>query len=191
MPQPKSSSGRARKAARSTTTKRERQREEENVAKGLGALRDALTRAVMLPTERVREAMDDAVRRGRMTRGDAEELAQSLIAAGRRQTEELLAVLESLVGKQKASAADVRKRTRAYAEAQATEVVEPSPDRIAPLADHPGAPWQVLPYERQLEVKHAQVVEALTLIGKLDADVAPIVPAVEQWHYRNKAEFSF
>src|SRR5947208_8464808 len=85
----------------------------------------------------------------------------------------------------------VTKRKRAYAEAQTTEVVEPSPDRIAPLADHPGAPWQVLPYERQLEVKHAQVVEALTRIGKLDADVAPIVPAVEQWRYRNKAEFSF
>jgi 23S rRNA (uracil1939-C5)-methyltransferase len=85
----------------------------------------------------------------------------------------------------------VTKRKRAYAEAQATEVVEPSPDRIAPRADHPGAPWQVLPYERQLEVKHAQVVEALTRIGKLDADVAPIVPAVEQWRYRNKAEFSF
>jgi 23S rRNA (uracil1939-C5)-methyltransferase len=85
----------------------------------------------------------------------------------------------------------VTKRKRAYAEAQVTSVVEPSPDRIAPVADHPGAPWQVLPYERQLEVKHAQVVEALTRIGKLDADVAPIVPAAEQWRYRNKAEFSF
>src|ERR1700759_2300789 len=102
MPQPKSSSGRSRKKARSTTSMRERQREEENGAKGLGALRDAPTRGVMLPTERVREAMDDAVRRGRMTRGDAEELAQSLIAAGRRQTEERLAELETLVGKQRA-----------------------------------------------------------------------------------------
>jgi polyhydroxyalkanoate synthesis regulator phasin len=124
MPQPKSSSGRARKSSRSTATKRERQREAENVAKGLGALRDALARAVMLPTERVREAMDDAVRRGRMTRSDAEELAQSLIASGRRQTEELLAELESLVGKQKASAADVRKRTQ-----QATERVTREVDR--------------------------------------------------------------
>jgi 23S rRNA (uracil1939-C5)-methyltransferase len=85
----------------------------------------------------------------------------------------------------------VTKRKRAYAEALVTAVVEPSPDRIAPRADHPGAPWQVLPYERQLEVKHAQVVEALTRIGKLDAEVAPIVPAVEEWRYRNKAEFSF
>jgi predicted RNA-binding protein with TRAM domain len=31
---------------------------------------------------------------------------------------------------------------------RAVEILAPSPDRIAPRADHPGAPWQVLPYER-------------------------------------------
>ena len=40
----------------------------------------------------------------------------------------------------------VTKRKRAYAEALAVEVLESSPDRIAPVAHHPGAPWQVLPY---------------------------------------------
>jgi hypothetical protein len=119
MPQPKSSSGRARKKPRSTT---KRQREDENVARGVTALREALTRAIMLPTERVREAMDDAVRRGRMTRGDAEELAQSLIAIGRRQTEELLAELEGLVGKQRSTAADVRKRTQLATDRVSREV---------------------------------------------------------------------
>src|SRR3954453_3486478 len=59
----------------------------------------------------------------------------------------------------------VTKRKKAYAEARAIEVVEPSADRIAPLADHPGAPWQVLPYERQLEVKAEQVREGLEGIG--------------------------
>jgi 23S rRNA (uracil1939-C5)-methyltransferase len=84
------------------------------------------------------------------------------------------------------------KRKRHYGEARAVEIVEPSPDRVAPRADHPGAPWQVLPYERQLEVKHAQVDDALRRIGRLDAyDLEPIVPAVEQWRYRNKLEFSF
>ncbi len=86
----------------------------------------------------------------------------------------------------------VQKSKRAYAEARAVEVLEPSPDRIAPIADHPGAPWQVLPYERQLEVKQAQVDDALRRIGRLDDfGLEPIVPAVEQWRYRNKLEYSF
>ncbi|MEY2443355.1 MAG: rRNA (uracil1939-C5)-methyltransferase, partial [bacterium] len=86
----------------------------------------------------------------------------------------------------------VTKRKRGYAEARTLEVLEPSPERIAPLADHPGAPWQVLPYERQLAVKHEQVRDALTRIGKLeDFQLDDIVPAVEQWRYRNKLEYSF
>ena len=86
----------------------------------------------------------------------------------------------------------VGKSKRAYAEARAVELLEPSPDRIEPRADHPGAPWQVLPYERQLEVKQEQVEDALTRIGQLRGyALEPIVPAVEQWRYRNKLEYSF
>jgi 23S rRNA (uracil1939-C5)-methyltransferase len=86
----------------------------------------------------------------------------------------------------------VSKAKRAYAEARAAEILEPSAERIAPVAGHPGAPWQVLPYERQLEVKQQQVDEALRRIGKLDGyALEPIVPAVEPWRYRNKLEYSF
>ncbi|HZH24645.1 MAG TPA: 23S rRNA (uracil(1939)-C(5))-methyltransferase RlmD, partial [Solirubrobacteraceae bacterium] len=86
----------------------------------------------------------------------------------------------------------VGKSKRAYAEARAVEILEPSPDRIAPLADHPGVPWQVLSYERQLEVKAEQVGDALRRIGRLEGfEQDPIVPAVEQWRYRNKLEYSF
>jgi 23S rRNA (uracil1939-C5)-methyltransferase len=88
--------------------------------------------------------------------------------------------------------ARVLKRKRSYADAQVVELLEPSPDRIEPRADHPGAPWQVLAYERQLEIKQAQVDEALRRIGRLDCfELAPIVPAVERWRYRNKLEYSF
>ncbi len=88
--------------------------------------------------------------------------------------------------------ATVGKAKKAYAEARAIEIVEPSPDRVPEVADHPGAPWQVLPYERQLEVKASQVDEALTRIGRLSGyELEPIVPADEQWRYRNKVEFSF
>src|SRR5438067_21837 len=47
----------------------------------------------------------------------------------------------------------VHKRKRSYAHARTLEVLEPSPERIEPVADHPGVPWQVIRYERQLEVK--------------------------------------
>src|SRR5919206_4280565 len=47
----------------------------------------------------------------------------------------------------------VGKAKRDYAEARAVEVLEPSPDRVDAADSHPGAPWQVLPYARQLEEK--------------------------------------
>lgn len=87
---------------------------------------------------------------------------------------------------------EVTKRKRAFAQARPLEMLEPGPDRIEPLADHPGASWQVLSYERQLEVKSEQVDDALRRIGKLDGfELEPIIPAVEEWRYRNKLEFSF
>src|SRR5437588_11834751 len=44
----------------------------------------------------------------------------------------------------------------------------------------------------QLEVKQAQVADALGRIGHLtDYALEPIVPADEQWRYRNKLEYSF
>ena len=60
------------------------------------------------------------------------------------------------------------------------------------MAEHPGVAWQVIPYERQLEIKRAQVDEALRRIGHLDGfELEEIVPALEQWRYRNKLEYSF
>ncbi len=86
----------------------------------------------------------------------------------------------------------VYKRKRSYAHARTLEVLDPSPERIPAQADHPGVPWQVLPYERQLQIKHAQVDDALRRIGGLDGfELDPIVPALETWRYRNKLEYSF
>ncbi len=88
--------------------------------------------------------------------------------------------------------AEVTKPKRCYAEARLLDVIEPSPDRVEPRAAHPGAPWQVLPYERQLAEKEAQVRDALVRLGGFeDPPVEPISPAVEQWRYRNKVEYSF
>ena len=86
----------------------------------------------------------------------------------------------------------VTKSKRDYGEARAVEIVEASADRIEPRVAHPGASWQVLPYELQLAEKQRQVSEALERIGRFEAPpVRTIVPAVEQWRYRNKLEYSF
>jgi hypothetical protein len=61
-------------------------------------VRERLLTSVTLTTDRLQDAVDDAVRRGRMTRKDAEELVATLLSAGRTQTEQLLADLEQLVG---------------------------------------------------------------------------------------------
>ncbi|HTB51082.1 MAG TPA: 23S rRNA (uracil(1939)-C(5))-methyltransferase RlmD [Solirubrobacteraceae bacterium] len=86
----------------------------------------------------------------------------------------------------------VVKRKRSYAHARMVEVLEESPERIPPTAKHPGVAWQVLPYERQLKIKRDQVEDALRRIGKLDGfELEEIVPALAQWRYRNKLEYSF
>jgi len=61
------------------------------------AIRDLLAEHVVLTADRLREPLDDAVRRGRMLPLDAEELTQRLVTAGRRHAEELRAELESRI----------------------------------------------------------------------------------------------
>ena len=87
----------------------------------------------------------------------------------------------------------VTKRKKAYAEARTVALLERRPGaHRGGRADHPGAPWQVLPYERQIAIKAEQVDDALRRIGRLDGyELEPLVPAIEQWRYRNKLEYSF
>jgi hypothetical protein len=71
---------------------------------------ELLTKGILLTTDRIQATLDDAVQRGRMTRDDAEELARALVESGRRQTEELLADLESLVGRSLGAAGGTMRR---------------------------------------------------------------------------------
>jgi len=88
--------------------------------------------------------------------------------------------------------ARIGKAKRSWAEAELVELLDPSPERVEPVAPHPGAPWQVLPYERQLEEKESQVRDALSRIGGFeDAPVELIIPAEQRLRYRNKLEYSF
>jgi len=66
---------------------------EDDARSALEVLRGVL----MLPRERVRETLDDAVKRGRITRGDAEELVDRFMELGRQQSDDVLSRLEALV----------------------------------------------------------------------------------------------
>jgi 23S rRNA (uracil1939-C5)-methyltransferase len=93
--------------------------------------------------------------------------------------------------------AEITKAKKRFAEARAVELLRPGAERIADSCVHegepcPGAPWQGLAYERQLTHKREQVDEALRRIGGLDGfELEEIEPALEQWRYRNKLEYSF
>jgi hypothetical protein len=54
--------------------------------------------AVLLTRDRLQEIVDDAVRRGRMTRSDATDLMQEIFTRGRRTTEDLLSEVDGLLG---------------------------------------------------------------------------------------------
>jgi len=92
-----------------------------SAAESAGSLRELLMgnvvnplNLVMLTSERLQEAFDDAVERGRVTRDDAEELLGDLMRRGRKQTEDVLTDIEELLAKQvdqlETATADVRER---------------------------------------------------------------------------------
>ena len=69
-----------------------------SLRESLAELRTTLTRGVVLSRESINETLEDAVRRGRMTRDDAEDLAATLVGGGRKQAQDLLADVETLLG---------------------------------------------------------------------------------------------
>ena len=91
--------------------------------------------------------------------------------------------------------AEVMRVHRRYVEAQVVEVLEASPWRVQPPCSYygqcTGCQWQHVDYQRQLEVKHEKVVDALKRVGGFEVvDVSPVVPSPKQYGYRNHARFT-
>src|SRR4051794_27876011 len=94
----------ARQSSRKKTTAGSRSRSTTNAAANDSAgVREQLARfldpreVVVLTRERVQEAVDDAVERGRMTRNDATALVTALFERGKTQTDDLIAQIEGVV----------------------------------------------------------------------------------------------
>jgi polyhydroxyalkanoate synthesis regulator phasin len=77
---------------------------EEAVRANLTALRDTLRKGVVLTADGVKATLDDAVKRGRITRKDATELSQSLLSSGRSQADGFRTDLEQLLGRGRSQA---------------------------------------------------------------------------------------
>jgi polyhydroxyalkanoate synthesis regulator phasin len=108
----KSSSPRKAASSKSTTRTRKPPATTTSDAPTGEGLREQLQRIlnplelVVLTRERVQGALDEAVERGRMTRQDASDLAAELVSRGRRQTDDLVSELESLLGRSLGAPAD-------------------------------------------------------------------------------------
>jgi large subunit ribosomal protein L15 len=87
----------AKSAAQKGTAKAKRAPRAPGLDIGIAQLRESLEHSVTLSRERIQEVVDDAVKRGRMTHGDAEKMIGELLKRGRKQTDALLSELESLL----------------------------------------------------------------------------------------------
>jgi hypothetical protein len=77
-----------------------------SVGRNVGAIRELVRRSVLAPVNAVlltrkgiEEVLDDAVKRGRMTRDDAQQMMQTLLQYGAKQTDDFLADLERLLAR--------------------------------------------------------------------------------------------
>jgi polyhydroxyalkanoate synthesis regulator phasin len=99
----------------------------------LAMLRDLLSRGVVISSDRLQETVDEAVRRGRMTRDDAEELVANLVQISRRQTQDAIAELEALVER---SATQTRRLARSRVRSVAAAARHaPGTDRALRVVD--------------------------------------------------------
>ncbi|HEX5449686.1 MAG TPA: 23S rRNA (uracil(1939)-C(5))-methyltransferase RlmD [Gaiellaceae bacterium] len=92
--------------------------------------------------------------------------------------------------------ARVTKVQRRHAEAVSVDVLSPGAQRVdAPCAHFPscgGCRFQDFAYDAQVATKQQWVADSLQrLAGLKEPPLEPIVPAVAQFHYRNKMEYSF
>jgi hypothetical protein len=92
----KSSRSRSRSSSSSSSKSKASSKATSGLDKSVAQFREALEQNVTLSRDRIQDVVDDAVKRGRMTRTDAENLLSELIQRGRKQTDALLKELERL-----------------------------------------------------------------------------------------------
>ena len=87
--------------------------------------------------------------------------------------------------------ARVVREKKQFAEAELTEILDPSPQRVTPECPYfgrcGGCSYQHISYAHQLELKAKQVEQAMRRIGKMtEPPMQPIVPSPLSYAYRNR-----
>jgi polyhydroxyalkanoate synthesis regulator phasin len=135
----------------------------------------------MLSRERIEEVLDDAVKRGRVTRGDAQDLVQGLVQRGRKQTNDVLRDLEQLLGRGGEAVEGARKAGATAAKrgrSRVRDVADPAiatADRVRRVA-RVGPNFPILGYD---DLTAAQVQ------GRLDGLTAAELRKVRDYERRN------
>lgn len=84
------------------------------------------------------------------------------------------------------------KGKRSYAEAIAEQIIEPSPVRIAPREPNylATSPWQIVKFAAENDYKKL-IVDELFTQAHVPLPEYTVTSAGDDWHYRNKMEYSF
>jgi polyhydroxyalkanoate synthesis regulator phasin len=134
--------------AKASGTKGRSARSEESSRgeQSVQAFRDALEKTVTISRDRLQEVLDDAVRRGRMTRGDADEMVSRLVTRGRDQADDLISQLERLLAQAKEAPARASQHVGRRAQKARKSVLKAADkplagaDRVRRAARVPGFP---------------------------------------------------
>lgn len=89
-------------------------------------------------------------------------------------------------------AARIIKKKRSYVEAIAEQIITRSPLRIEPREPNylATSPWQILPLDAENDYK-LEIVKELFAQAHIKIPDFSMVTAGDDWHYRNKMEYSF
>jgi polyhydroxyalkanoate synthesis regulator phasin len=122
MPVAKSSPSSARKKVSTSSTQTSTgsgQAARSGGGSGPASLVEQLTNSVikpldlvMLSRERIQDTLDEAAKRGRLTRSDANDLVSELVRRGREQTDHLMADLERLLERSRGQIESATRRSR-------------------------------------------------------------------------------